>query len=143
MKVINMRMKKEIIEKIKRCKALQGKSVQDVLCMPKFKENLAAYWTAQREDRKAIRASYEAMRKAGGAKGYKLPAHPIDDLMNLTAQEMRLEFANVLDKASKRSAAERLYIRQLGQQALNLTTAQMVVEEFPELEGELIPKSAN
>lgn len=132
-------MKKETIAKIKDCKALAGKSVIDVVALPKYQENLAAYWTAQKEDRKAVRASFDAMRKAGGAKGYKVPAHVIDKLFDLSVEDFSVAFVEVLYKTSNRSASERQYIYQLGMQAYSLTVAQIVVEEFPELKEELIP----
>lgn len=133
--------KKEIQDKIRACKALQGVNVVDLVAGDKFRDNLAAYLTAQREDRKAIRQSYEAMRKLGGAKGYKLPAHTIDHLANLSVDEFSREYLSVIAGCSKRNAAERKYIQQLGQQAYNLTVAQIVCAEFPELESVLIPKT--
>lgn len=134
-------MNKDVQQKIQSCKALQGKTVEELISTEKFRNNLAAYLTAQREDRKAIRSSYEAMRKVGGAKGYKVPAHPIDRLMDLSVAEFSDEYMAVICGVSKRSHAERLYIQQLGQQAYNLTVSQIVVAEFPELENILIPKS--
>ena len=132
-------MKKETLQKIRSCKALQGKTIFDVVALPRFVENLAAYWTAQKTDRDAIRKSYAAMRKLGGAKGYKIPAHPIDDLAQLSVGDLAVEYAKVVAGGSTRNHAERLYIRQIGQQAYNLTVAQYVVEEYPELEPELLP----
>lgn len=134
-------MKKETLAKISKCKALQGLTVEDVVKSERFRDNLAAYLTAQREDRKAIRSSYAAMRKAGGAKGYKLPAHVIDKFMECPVEEFVGAYLEVLSKTSARPLRERDYIRQLGQQAYNLTVAQIVVEEFPETADELIPKS--
>ena len=134
-------MRKETIEKIKNCKALRGMSVEDVIKSDRFRDNLAAYLTAQREDRKAIRSSYAAMRKAGGAKGYKLPAHVIDKFMDCSVEEFANEYLKVLSKMSPRPMRERQYIGQLGQQAYNLTITQFVIDEFPELAGELTPKS--
>ena len=134
-------MKKETLNKIQSCKALQGKSAYDVVVSKQFLDNLAAYWNAQKTDRDAIRKSYEAMRKLGGAKGYKIPAHPIDDLAHLTVEELGVEYAKVIAGKSTRCHAERLYIQQIGQQAYNLTVAQIVVEEYPELENELLPKT--
>lgn len=115
-------------------------TVADLIATARFRDNLAAYMTAQRVDRKTIRESYEAMRKLGGAKGYKLPAHPIDRVIDLTVEQFADEFMAVISKASARSVAERQYIEQLGKQAYNLTVAQYVVDEYPELENELIPK---
>lgn len=134
-------MKKEILTKIQSCKALEGKTVEELIATERFRNNLAAYMQAQREDRKQIRASYEAMRKAGGVKGYKLPAHPIDRVIDLSVDDFAAEYMSVIAKMSKRPHAERRYIQQLGQQAYNLTVAQMVVEEYPELESVLIPKA--
>lgn len=135
------KMNKEILNKIRDCKALQNVTIEDLCKTDRFRDNLAAYMTAQREDRKAIRASYDAMRKLGGVNGYKIPAHPIDDLMSLSVDDFAREYLNVISKCSKRPAAERKYILQLGQQAYNLTVAQIVINEFPELESVLIPKN--
>ena len=134
-------MDKDTQRKIESCKALQGKTVEELIATDRFRNNLAAYMTAQKEDRKQIRASYEAMRKLGGAKGYKLPAHPIDRVINMSVEDFAMEYLAVLARASKRPFAERQYIQQLGQQAYNLTVAQYVVDEYPELGNELLPKS--
>lgn len=123
----------EIRRKIESCKALQGKSVRDVCEMPEFRSNLEAYMKVQREDRAAIRASYDAMKKLGGAKGYKIPAHVIDDVIDMTTEQFSTEFLAVINWTSKRPKAERDYIKQLGMQAYNLTVAQIVTEELPEL----------
>lgn len=135
------KMNKEILNKIRDCKALQNVTIEDLCKTDRFRDNLAAYMTAQREDRKAIRASYEAMRKVGGAKGYRLPAHPIDRVINLSVDDFAAEFLAVLAKVSKRPFAEREYVLQLGKQAYNLTVAQYVIDEYPELESVLIPKA--
>ena len=136
-------MKNEILQKIRSCKALQGKDVADIIAMPRFLENLGAYWTAQKTDRDAIRKSYDAMRKMGGAKGYRIPAHVIDDLAGMSVADLAFEYAKVVAGGSTRNHAERMYIRQIGQQAYNLTIAQIVVDEYPELEPELFPKKSN
>lgn len=133
-------MKPETRNKIASCKALQEMTVADLCATVRFRDNLAAYMTAQRTDRDAIRKSYDAMRKLGGAKGYKLPAHPIDRVINLSVEDFAVEYLAVIANASKRPVAERRYIQQLGQQAYNLTVAQYVVDEYPELEPVLIPK---
>ena len=134
-------MDKDTQRKIESCKALQGKTVEELIATDRFRNNLAAYMTAQKEDRKQIRASYEAMRKLGVAKGYKLPAHPIDRVIDLSVDDFAAEYMAVIARVSERSVAERRYIQQLGQQAYNLTVAQMVIEEYPELEPVLIPKA--
>lgn len=132
---------KETKRKIESCKALQGMTVTDILATQKFRDNLAAYMTEQRETRKAAKASYEALRKLNDARGYKLPAHPIDRVIDLSTTEMIAEYMAVIGMYSKRSSAERQYIKQLGQQAYNLTIIQYVIEEMPELEPVLLPKS--
>lgn len=134
-------MKEETRKKVASCKALQEMTVADLCATVRFRDNLAAYMTAQRTDRNAIRDSYQAMRKLGGAKGYKLPAHPIDRVINMSVEDFAVEYLAVISHTSKRSVAERQYIQQLGQQAYNLTVAQYVVDEYPELADELIPKS--
>ena len=134
-------MKPETIMKIRACKALQNISVRDMLRTERFQKNMAAYLNAQKEDRKSIIASYTAMRKLGVPKGYKLPAHVVDRILDLSVEDFTEAYFEVIQGVSDRSAAERLYISQLGQQAYNLTMAQIVCEEFPELEKELIPKA--
>ena len=136
-------MKDSVKKKIASCKALQGKTIIDIVAMPRFAENLAAYWTEQKETRKTAIASYQAMHKLGGPKGYKLPAHVIDKLVDLSVEDLAVEYAKVVAGGSTRNSAERKYIRQIGQQAYNLTVAQYVVEEYPELEPELLPKKSN
>ena len=132
-------MKKETLQKIRSCKALQGKTVCDIVALPRFLENLAAYWADQKALREAARKSYAAMRKMGGACGYKLPAHTIDHLAQLSVEDLAVEYAKVVAGGSTRNHAERLYISQIGQQAYNLTVAQIVIDEYPELEPELLP----
>ena len=134
-------MNKEARAKIASCKALQGKTVADVARMPKFVENLGKYMQAQKEDRSQIQASYLAMRKLGGAKGYKLPSHVIDRVINLTVEQFRDAWLEVINKTSSRPRAERDYIEQLGMQAYNLTVAQYIVAEFPELHDMFFPKA--
>lgn len=133
-------MKKEIAQKVASCEALQDMSVEDILALPKFLDNLSKYLKAQQEDRKAIRASYEAMRKLGGAKGLKLPSHPLDHFKDTSPEDFSRMVQEVLAGSSPLPASQRNYIRQLGLQAYSLTVAEIVVAEFPELKDELIPK---
>ena len=132
-------MDKTVNDAIRKCKALQGMTVEDVINSERYLDNLAAYIKAQRDDRKAIRASYMAMQKVGGAPGYKLPA--IDKTMDMSTPEFADEYKRIIAKTSALPAAQRAYIFQLGQQAYALTVAQIVSEEFPELRDKLIPKS--
>lgn len=125
--------------KIKSCKALQGKTIADIIGSERFGKNLAAYITEQREARKAAIASYNAMKKAGGAIGLKLPAHPIDETMDWTVEQFAVEYLAVIGRVSKRPASVRRYVEQLAQQAYNVTVAQIVCEEFPELTTVFFP----
>ena len=127
-------MDKAIAEKVKQCKALQGKSVVDVMDMREFQDNLAAYWIQQAQSREQVERNYKLMCK-------KVPAHPIANLMNLSVSQLIMEYLAVINGTSTRTSSERLYIKQLCQQAYNLTVAQIVCKEFPELEPELLPKA--
>ena len=129
----------EINKKIASCKALQGMTVEDVIMSDRFRDNLAAYMTEQRETRNMAKRSYLSMHMLGGPI-YRLPAHPIDRVINQPVEDFRNDFMLVIGKKSARPHSEREYIRQLGQQAYNLTVAQFVVEEYPELSDILIPK---
>lgn len=129
--------------KIDSCKALQGKTISDVVGMKRFTDNLAAYIKAQREDRKATRKMYDDMLKAGIVGGKRVPAHPIDKTLGWSVAEFTLEYLAAITGVSKQSHAVREYVRQLGQQAYNLTIAQIVCDEFPELAPALLPKSGN
>lgn len=127
-------MDKKIAEKVRQCKALKGKSVVDVMDMREFQDNLAAYWTQQTESRKQVEKNYKLIAKP-------VPAHPIANLMNLSVSQLMMEYLAVINGTSTRTSSERLYIKQLCQQAYNLTVAQIVCKEFPELESELLPKA--
>lgn len=127
-------MDKKIAEKVKQCKALQGKSVIDVMDMREFQDNLAAYWTQQTQSRKQVEQNYQLICK-------KVPAHPIANLMQLSVSQLMLEYVAVVNGTSVRNSSERLYIKQICLQAYSLTVAQIVCKEFPELESELLPKA--
>ena len=134
---------KETRDKIASCKALHGISVLDFCHTERFLNNLGAYLEAQRTERKAIQASYQAMRKMGGAKGYRLPAHPIDRLMDLSVEQFRDEFCACINRNNQRPVAQRKYIWQLGMQAYDLTIGQIVIEEYPELKNVIFPQTKN
>ena len=131
----------ETQQKIASCKALQGMTVEDFIKNDRFRDNLAGYLTEQRETRKMARASYAAMKKVGGAKGYKLPSHVCDKFIDVSVDQFAEMFMAVVAKRYNGPLAERQYILQLGMQAYNLTVAQYVVEEYPELEPVLFPKA--
>lgn len=133
-------MKTEIQNKVRACKALQGKSVADIVNTERFFYNLKAYFDAQLEDRNATKASFQAMKKAG-MMGYKIPSHPIDKVTGMGPEGLRQEYLRILTGKSELPFSQRQYIGQLAGQAYSLTVAQYVIEEFPELEDVLIPKS--
>jgi len=119
------------VDKIRSCKALQGVSVEQLINGERYRNNIAAYLKEQQETRKRTIAP----------PGYKLRAHVVDHFIDWTVDKFIAEYINVIAKRSELSYAERQYIEQLGQQAYNLTVAQFVVEEFPELENELLNRS--
>lgn len=125
------------LEKIKACKDLQGKSVMDICMLPGFISNLDAYVTVQREERKI--ALDHAMQFGGGK--MHAPAHVIDSTMGWDMEQWRDEFTAVLNKTSRQSSAVREYVRQLGMQAYNVTIANIVLVEFPELREYFFGKS--
>lgn len=126
-------MDKAISDKVRQCKALKGKTVFDIMEMQEFQDNLATYWTQQKEQRKATIESYKRISK-------QVPAHCIDQVINLTTEQLTMAYIQILNKTSIRPASERKYISQLCAQAYSLTCAQFVVKQFPELEDILIPK---
>lgn len=119
------------VDKIRSCKALQGVYVEQLIKGERYRNNIAAYLKEQQQTRKRTVAPL----------GYKLKAHVVDHFIDWTVDKFIAEFINVIAKRSELSHAERQYIEQLGKQAYNLTVAQYVVEEFPELENELLNKS--
>ena len=125
------------IEKIRACKALQGKTILDICLLPGFLSNLEAYVNAQREERKI---ALDHAAQFGGGK-YHAPAHAIDKTMEWDMERWRDEFMAVLNKSSVQPAAVREYVRQLGMQAYNVTMANIVLLEFPELREYFFGKS--
>ena len=124
-----MRKPKTPLEKIRSCKALQGKSVADVCMLSGFLANLEAYITVQREERKI---ATEHAKQFGGGKMHA-PAHPIDKTMDWSIERWRDEFIQVLGKTSILPSGVREYVRQLGMQAYNVTIANLVILEYPEM----------
>lgn len=127
-------------EKIRSCKALQDKSVVDVCRLDGFRDNLWAYVTAQREEWKAIRQHAELRSKSAG-KILRAPSHAMDSTVEWDEQRWVDEFIAVIGKTSSLSAAVREYVRQLGMQAYNVTIANIVLVEYPELREYFFGKS--
>lgn len=108
--------------KIASCKALQGKSIGDVIATDRFLANLQAVMHEQRVTRAAA-------RKAAAAAGMKLRSHAVDLFVGWTAEEMRAAFVAVLEHRSGRPFRERQYIEQLGRLVLNETIRQYIYDD--------------
>jgi len=133
--------KNKIIEKMKSCKALEGKTVLDVLEMPEFAENLGKYFEAQKSEWHAARESLAAQRKIAGTNRLRLPAHTLDKLVGWSTEMLRQEFVAVVQKTSKQPYAVREYVGQLGMQAYNVTVANFVIAEFPDTKDFFYPST--
>lgn len=131
-------MNKEIQAKISQTKTLKDKTVGEVIMMPEFRENIAAYLKAQREDRAKAKEYIVTMAKRLQQRIWP-KTHVIDRLGYLNADNFAYYFAKVLEHQSGLPKSERDYIEQLGRQALNKTIADCVIAEFPELEEEFYP----
>lgn len=125
-------MEKEIKDKISQTKALKDKTVGDILMMPEFRTNIAAYLKAQREDRTKAKEYIVSMAKSLKQRIWP-KTHVIDRLGYLTEDNFAYYFAKVIEHQSGLPKSERDYIEQIGMQALNKTIADFVVAEFPEL----------
>lgn len=129
-------MNKKTIEAIRNCKALQGKTIADICQTDEFLKILDKYMRVQVEERQAARSAIFNPRL-----NQRLPAHVIDKVEELGLMSSPTRFANewcrIINRESELSAKEREYIRQLGQQAFNLTVANFVIAENPELRDEL------
>lgn len=130
--------KKEIHEKLRSCRALQGIKVFELIASDHFLGNLDKYLASQKADREGARASFEAMKRYG-LRGMKLPAHAVDYFLGWTTEQFAQEYLRVINETSALSKAKREYIRQLGGQAFNLTILEIASEEFPELKDEIKP----
>lgn len=124
-------------EKMKSCKGLKGKSVIDICKGAGFRSNLEAYVIAQREERKVV---YSHAEQFGGGK-FHAPAHTIDHTMEWTMDEWVENFMEVVAKVSPLPASVREYVFQLGMQAYNVTIANIIILEYPELREYFFGKS--
>lgn len=115
---------------------LQGKALQDVLFSEEFENNAKAYLNSQRADRKKFISQAVRMRQ-------KVQRHTIDRLDFLTGGNFAKYYFEVINGISKRSAAERLYIEQLGRQIYNKTIHDWTVAKYPETEAEFYKKQGD
>lgn len=127
-------MKAETIDKMHRCTALNSKTVEDILALPRFRDNLSAYWRSQKDMRKSVLQMWKE-------KGFRAKTHVIDKLLTLNVEDIIEAWKAIYKNASSLPRNQRQYISQLVRQAYNLTIAEIVCEEFPELRDELLPKS--
>lgn len=118
---------------VKTCKALQGKTIFDIVKMQEFQDNLEAYVNCQNEDREKTMQSLEAIKVYSGKKNLKVPAHVIDHFKGWKAKDYAYEYMRILQQRSGCNADERRYILQISQQAYNKTVADIVIAEFPKL----------
>lgn len=134
-----MKINDKVRAKIKTCKALQGKTIFDILKTDDYSRNLAAYIKAQREDREQAIASYKAMRKINPR--VRIRAHVIDHFEKWNIEDFIIEYMRILQSRSGCNHEERRYIMQICQQAYNKTVADIVILEFPELKKYFYPKT--
>lgn len=119
---------------------LQGKTLQDVLFSEEFENNATAYLNSQRADRKKyLQQAARAKKKAK----VRVQRHTIDRLDYLTGGNFAKYYFEVINGISKRSAAERLYIEQLGRQIYNKTIQDWTVAKYPETEAEFYKKQGD
>lgn len=107
-------------------KRVADMSIEDVLLLPLFYNNVAKQITSLWNDR-------ETARKKAGKRGEKLKSHPIDKLHadgKLVPGDFVVLFAQVLDKvATGYSATVRQFIRDLGMIAFNETMQKLLDDE--------------
>lgn len=116
-----------------------NKRLSEVECLREFtvydvimSEDFFAALTSRLEQQKALRkATFEAVRAGGKGRAF---AHTVDKFLDSTTEQFREDYLLVLKKASTRSSAERLYIKQLGDLAYNDAIEKIAVAECPELE---------
>lgn len=134
-----MNLPEKVKTKIRTCKALQGKTIFEILKMDEYRSNLEAYIRCQREDREKTIASYEAMKQLN--KNAKLPAHVIDHFEKWQTDDYIYEYMRILTQKSGCSHEERRFLLQICQQAYNKTVADFVVAEFPQFKKYFYPKA--
>lgn len=134
-----MELPVKVKNRIKTCKALEGKTIFDVLKMDEYANNLEAYIQAQKEDREQTKASFNAMKKLN--KMARLPSHVIDHFTDWQTKDYIYEYMRILQQKSGSKADERRYILQICQQAYNKTVADFVVAEFPQFKKYFYPKA--
>lgn len=118
---------KQFFKALSEIESLREHTVYDIIMSEGFLKHIGNRLEQQKQMRKAAMNAIEKGR---------LPAHTVDKFLQHTSEEMRDEYLTVVGKKSKRSAAERKYIEQLGNLAYNDTIREIAVAECPELKEE-------
>ena len=124
-------MNRELQEKIRKTKALQGKSVEDVVRSERFFRVLATYMREQKETR-------EAADLLAKSRNLTLNTHPMTEMDMEDVDGFREEYLKCLSKTSELRPTMRKYIMQLAGQAYAYTVALIICEQFPELKSQLL-----
>ena len=124
-------MNRELQEKIRKTKALQGKSVEDVVRSERFFRVLATYMREQKETR-------EAADLLAKSRNLTLNTHPMTEMDMEDVDGFREEYLKCLSKTSELRPMMRKYIMQLAGQAYAYTVALIICEQFPELKSQLL-----
>lgn len=125
---------KQFFKSLSEIESLREHTVYDVIMSDGFLKHIGNRLEQQKQMRKA---AMNAITKG------RLPAHTVDKFLQHTSEEMRDEFLTVTAKTSKRSAAERKYIEQLGNLAYNDTIEEIAISEKPELKDYFEKKRRN
>lgn len=127
---------KELRTELSTIEALKGKSMLDICELPEMLSNIDALLRQQRELRQAAR---DTIKKPGS----RLYAHTVDKFMETDAEDMLVEYLDVIAGVSTRPAAERKYINEIGARAYRATVAQIAIAERPELKGRIFDAKEN
>lgn len=118
---------KQFIKSLSEIESLREHTVYDIIMSDGFLKNIGNRLEQQKQLRKA------AINAVNNGILGRLPAHTVDKFLKHTAEEMRDEFLAVTAKTSKRGAAERKCIEELGNLAYNDTIEEIAIAEKPEL----------
>lgn len=124
-------MNRELQAKIRQTKALQGKSIEDVVRSERFFRVLTTYMKEQ----KATREAADLLAKS---RNLTLNTHPMTELDMEDVDGFREEYLKCISKTSTLRPIVRHYIMQLAGQAYAYTVALIVCEQFPELKSQLL-----
>ena len=115
----------ELQEKLRQVDFLRDKTVMDVIFTDEFLSKLNALFEQQKSLRKEVQKVWKG----------RAPAHTVDKFMDYSAEQMRDAYLLVLNKTSELPAAQRLYIKQLGNLAYNGVVKSEAIKQFPELKA--------